>query len=144
MSNWDVNEISDTWINVILYTSGSQSVLHIPHGIGNQRICGYISVMATLQCNYTRYVQKVMRLIGENSLNWRYVYTHLIFFKITSLSFNTSLPAVLPRVVARLEVLNWDLLQSIHYSSLHVFNSPKMMSFQAGFGPGKQKEIGWG
>ena len=54
----------------------------------------------------TRYVRKVMRLIRENSFNWRYIYTHLIFFKITSLSINTPLPAVLPRIVARLEVLN--------------------------------------
>ena len=60
----------------------------------------------------TRYVRKVMRLIRENSFNWRYVYTHLIFFKITSLSINTPLPAILPCVVARLEVLNWDLFQS--------------------------------
>ena len=91
---------------------------------------------------YTRYGRKVMRLIRENSFNWRYVYTHLIFFKITSLSINTRLPAVLPRVVARLEVLNWDLFQSIRHGSLHVFNTPKMVSFQAGFEPGKQKEIG--
>ena len=78
----------------------------------------------------------------NSSFNWRYVYTHLIFFKITSLSINTPLPAVLPRVVARLEVLNWDLFQSIRHGSLHVFNSPKMVSFQAGFETGKQKEIG--
>ena len=58
----------------------------------------------------TRYVRKVMRLIRENSFNWRYVYTHLTFFKITSLSINTPMPAVLPHVVARLEVLNWGLL----------------------------------
>ena len=90
----------------------------------------------------TSFVRKVMRLIRENSFNWRYVYTHLIFFKITSLSINTPLPAVLPRVVARLEFLNWDLFQSIRHGSLHVFNSPKMVSFQAGFEPGKQKEIG--
>ena len=89
----------------------------------------------------TRYVRKVMRLIRENSFNWRYVYTHLIFFKITSLSINTPLLVVLPRIVARLEVLNWDLFQSIRHGSLHVFNSPKMVSFQAGFEPGKQKEI---
>ena len=85
-----------------------------------------------------------MRLIRGNSFNWRYVYTHLIFFKITSLSINTPLPAVLPRVVARLEVLKWDLLQNIRHDSLHVFNSPKMVSFQAGFEPGKPKEIGRG
>ena len=85
-----------------------------------------------------------MRLIQENSFNWRYVYTHLIFFKITSLSINTPLPAVLPHVVACLEVLNWDLLQSIRHSSLHVSNSPKMASFQAGFEQGKQKEKGQG
>ena len=93
---------------------------------------------------HTRYVRKVMRLIRENSFNWRYVYAHLIFFKITSLSINTPLPAVLPRVVARLEVVNWDHFQSIRHGSLHVFNSPKMASFQAGFEPGKQKEIGRG
>ena len=80
-----------------------------------------------------------MRLIRENSFNWRYVYTHLISFKITSLRINTPFPAVLPGVVARLEVLNWDLFQSIRHGSLHVFNSPKMVSFQAGFEPGKQK-----
>ena len=34
------------------------------------------------------------------------------------------------------------LFQSIRHGSLHVFNSPKMVSFQAGFEPGKQKEIG--
>ena len=68
----------------------------------------------------TRYVRKVMRLIRENSFNWIYVYTHLIFFKITSLSIKTPLPAVLPRFVARLEVLNWDLFQSIRHGSLHV------------------------
>ena len=86
-----------------------------------------------------------MRLTRENSFNWRYVYTHLIFFKITSLSINTPLPAVLPRVVARLEVLNWAVLQNIRHGSLqHVFNSPKMVSFQAGLEPGKQKEIGRG
>jgi hypothetical protein len=94
--------------------------------------------------NHTRYVWKVMRLIPENSFNWRYVYTHLIFFKITSLSINTPLPVVLPRVVARLEVLNWDLFQSIRHSSLHIFNSPKMVSFQLDLSWGKQKEIGWG
>ena len=88
---------------------------------------------------HTRYVRKVMRLIRENLFNWRYVYTHLIFFKITSLSISTLLPAVLPRVIARLEVLNWELFQSIHHGSLQVFNSPKMVSFQAGFEPGKQK-----
>ena len=106
-------------------------------------------ILRTILCapwiyqQYTRYVRKVMRLIRENSFNWRYVYTHLIFFKITSLSINTPLPAVLPRVVARLEVLNWDLLQNIRHCSLqHVFNTPKMVSFQAGFEPGKQKEIG--
>jgi len=60
------------------------------------------------------------------------------------LSINTPLPAVLPHVVACLEVLNWDLFQSIHHGSLHVFNSLKMMSFQAGFELGKQKEIGRG
>ena len=69
------------------------------------------------------------------------LHTHLIFFIITSLSINTPLPAVLPRTIARLEVLNWDLFQSIHHGSLHVFNSPKMVSFQAGFELGKQKEI---
>ena len=84
-----------------------------------------------------------MRLIRENLFNWRYVYTHLIFFKITSLSINTPLPAVLPRVVARLEVFNWDLLQNIrHGSPQHFFDSPKMVSFQAVFEPGRQKEIG--
>ena len=57
---------------------------------------------------------------------------------------NTPLPEVLPRVVAGLEVLNWDPFQSIRQSSLHVFNSPKMVSFQPGFEPGKQKEIGRG
>ena len=92
--------------------------------------------------NYTRYGWKVMRLIREYSFNWRYIYTNLIFFKITSLSINTPFPAVLPRVVARLEVLNWDLFQSIRHGRLHVFNSPKMVSFQAEFEPGKQKEIG--
>ena len=92
-----------------------------------------------------KYVRKVTRLIRENSFNWRYVYTHLIFFKITSLTINTPLPAVLPRVVARLEVLNRDLLQTIRHGSLqHVFNSPKMVSFQAGFEQGKQEEIGRG
>ena len=85
-----------------------------------------------------------MRLIRENLFKWGYVYTHLIFFKRTSLSINTPLPAVLPHVVARLEVLNWDLLQIICHGSLHVFNSPKMVSFQAGFEPGKQEEIKWG
>ena len=60
---------------------------------------------------------------------------------MTSLSINTPLPVVLPRVIACLEVLNWDLFQSIRHGSLHVFNSPKMVSFQAGFEPGKQKEI---
>ena len=90
----------------------------------------------------TRYVRKVMRLIRENSFNWRCGYTHLIFFKITSLSINAPLPAVLRRVVARLEVLNWVLFQSIRHGSLHVFNNPKMVPFQAGFEPGKQKEIG--
>ena len=93
----------------------------------------------------TRHVRKVVRLIRENSFNWRCVYTHLIFFKITSLSINKPLPAVLPSVVARLEVLNWDVLQSVRHGSLqHVFNSPKIVFFQAGFEPGKQKEIGWG
>ena len=58
------------------------------------------------------------------------------------MSINTPLPAVLPRVEARLEVLNWDLFQSIRHGSMNVFNSPKMVSFQAGFEPGKQKEIG--
>ena len=86
-----------------------------------------------------------MRLIRENSFDLRYVYTHLIFFKITSLSISTPLPAVLPRIVARLEVLNWDLLQNIRHGSLqHIFNSPKTVSFQAGLQPGKQKEIGRG
>ena len=90
----------------------------------------------------TRFVRKAMRLIRENSSNWRYVHTRLIFFKITTLSINTPLPAVLPRVVARLAVLNWYLLQTIRQGSLqHVFSSPKMVSFQAGFEPGKQKEI---
>jgi len=91
---------------------------------------------------YTRCVWKVMRLIRENSFNWRYVYTHLIFFKMTPLSINTPLPAVLPHVVAGLEVFNWDPFQSIRHSSLHVFNSPKMVSFQAEFEPGKQKKSG--
>ena len=100
----------------------------------------FCSVNRTCLYSYTRYVRKVMRLSRENSFNWRYVYTHLIFFKITSLSINTPLPPVLSRVVARLEVLNWDLFQSIRHGSLHVFNSPKMVSFQAGFEPGKQKE----
>ena len=68
--------------------------------------------------------------------------THLIFFKITSLSISTPFPVVLPRLVARLEVLNWDLFQSIRHGSLHVFNSTKMVSFQLGIEPGKQKEIG--
>jgi len=34
--------------------------------------------------------------------------------------------------------------QSIRHSSLHIFNSPKIVSFQAGFETGKQKEIGRG
>ena len=85
-----------------------------------------------------------MRLIRENLFNWRYVYTHLIFFKITSLSINTPLPAVLPRVVARLEVLNWDLLQSIRHGSVHVFNSPKMVSFKLDWSRGNKKKSGRG
>ena len=102
------------------------------------------SINVLLFVAHTRYVRKVMRLTREKSFNWRYVYTHLIFFKITSLSINTPLTAVLPRVVARLEVLNWDFLLNIRHGSLHVFNSPKMVSFQAGFEPGKQKKSGGG
>jgi hypothetical protein len=63
---------------------------------------------------------------------------------MTSLSINTPLPALLPHVVACLEVLNWNLFQSIRQGILHVFNSLKMASFQAGFEPGKQKDIGRG
>lgn len=62
-----------------------------------------VCVKRNLEWN-TRFVWKVMRLIGEHLFNWRYVYTHVIFFKITFLSMNTPLPPVLPRVVARLEV----------------------------------------
>ena len=101
------------------------------------------TIIPPLRC--TRCVRKVTRLIRKNSFNWRYVYTHLLFFKITPLSISTLFPAVLPRVVARLQVLNWDLLQNIRHGSLQQdFNIPKMVSFQDGFEPGKQKEIGRG
>ena len=94
---------------------------------------------------YTKCVRKVTRLIRENPFNSRSVYTHLILFKLTPLNISSPLPAVLPRVAARLEVLNWDLLQTVRHGSLqHVFNSPKMVSFQVGFEPGKQEEIGRG
>ena len=92
----------------------------------------------------TRYVRKVMRLIRENSFNWRYVYTHLIFFKITSLSIVTvtPLPAVLPRVVARLEILNWDFFHSIRHAACTFITVPKWCPFKLDLSRGNKKKSG--
>jgi hypothetical protein len=85
-------------------------------------------------------VQKVMRLEKICLTEDMFIHTYILQNNILEHQFTVA--RGFARVVARLEVSNGDLFQSIRHGSLHIFNSPKIVSFQAAFESGKQKEIG--